>query len=391
MLLGAAVVVAAAVLVPKLVACGQAAWYRRVRYPRLRRRMDRLDRPPVRIFVPCHGMTGELAGNLDAIAGQEYEPFDVVCVTGAADDPAAEAIEQARARHPGVFRRVVAGPATSCSQKNHNLLAAIRRHRDAEVYLFCDAKVRPRRDWVARMVEPFTLQRPPVVVSALCSGGRYRGWSLPHVLQQQVACWQSVSLMTFVGGVWGASMALRRADFDRLGVEELWSTTIVDDTTLFQRLIAEEGRPAMFASLDARPEPGYAMEGTGGFLEWGVRQLQYVHRCLPRYRLPMLLRNLGSLLGLAWPPALALAPPGTEWHAAGMVSLGLFAADAVVNLAAKPITALPLPWRWHLLAAPFWEAQWAALSIAAALRRTVVWHGVHYRVDRRGRVTGIRS
>ena len=390
MLFEGAAVVGAAVLIPKLVACGQAAWYRHVRYPGLRRRMDRLDRPSVRIFVPCHGMTEELAGNLDAIAGQEYEPFDVVCVTEAADDPATVAIEQACARHPGLFRRVVAGAATSCSQKNYNLLAAIRGHRDAEVYLFCDAKVRPRRDWVARMVEPFTLQRPPVVVSALCSGGRYRGWSLPHVLQQQVACWQSVSLMSFVGGVWGASMAIRRADFERLGVEGLWSRTIVDDTTLFQRLIADEGRSAMFASLDARPEPGYDMESMGGFLEWGVRQLQYVHHCLPRYRLPMSLRNLGALLGLAWPPALALAPPGSEWHAVGMLSLGLFAADTILNLAAKPITALPLPWRWHLLAAPFWEAQWAVLTAAAVLRRKLDWRGVRYRVDRAGNVTAIR-
>jgi hypothetical protein len=389
MLLAGAAILCVAVLTPKVIVIAQACWYRYFRYPSLRRRMDLGDRPHVRVFVPCHGGGDGLDANFDALAVQEYTPFDVVCVAESGDDPAIEAIERARRRHPGVIRLSVADGAVSCSQKNHNLLTAIRRHPVADVYLFCDAKVRPRSDWIARMIEPFTLRPAPLAVTALCSRVRYRGWSLPHALQQQVACWQSAALMSFVGGVWGASMAVRRSDFDRLGIDELWSKTVVDDSTLFSSLLAG-GRSAMVASNEARPEAGYEIRGMGDFFDWGVRQLQYVHHCLPRYRLPMLLRNLGTVIAVVWPLALATGHPGSDWYAVGMLSLGLFAVDTGINLLAKPIAELPLPWRWHLLAAPFWELQWTVLSVAAVLRDTVEWRGVEYSVDRCGRVTAIR-
>ena len=184
-------------------------------------------------------------------------------------------------------------------------------------------------------------------------------------------------------------MAIRSREFGELGIEELWSKTIVDDTMLFSRLLTM-GRWAMFTSIEARPEAGYDMRGMGEFVAWGVRQLQYVHHCLPRYRFPMLIRNLGSLFALVWPMALATGHPGSQWHAVGMLSLGLFIADTLMNLLAKPVTELPLPWRLHLVIAPFWEALWSSLSIAAVLRRQVSWRRVRYTVDRDGVVRDIR-
>jgi hypothetical protein len=183
-------------------------------------------------------------------------------------------------------------------------------------------------------------------------------------------------------------MAIRGREFSELGIEELWSKTIVDDTMLFSKL-ATMGRWTMFTSIKARPEAGYDMHGMGDFVAWGMRQLQYVHHCLPRYRLPMLIRNLGSLFALVWPMAFATGQQGSQWHAVGMLSLGLFTADALMNLLAKPVTELPLPWRLHLMAAPLWEALWTSLSIAAVLRRQVSWRGVRYTVDRDGVVRDI--
>ena len=161
----------------KAIAFCQSWWYYLRGYPRLRQQMDPSFRPSVKVYLPCKGVETGFGENLDALATQDYPSYELICVTESDRDPAVAAIEEAQARHPGRIRRVVAGLATRCGQKNHNLLAAIDAHGDAEVYLFCDAKVRPAPDWMARMVEPFSLtDRRILGVTAMCSGGRFSDW-----------------------------------------------------------------------------------------------------------------------------------------------------------------------------------------------------------------------
>ncbi len=379
----------AGALVLKLAATWHTWWYRFVAYPRLRRRMDPTYRPSVAIFVPCKGTEPGFDANLDALAALDYPSYEVVCVTEAADDPAVAAIEAARARHPGRFRRVVAGLATRCGQKNHNLLAAIDAHGEAEVYLFCDAKVRPARDWIQRMVEPFSLPGRKVLgVTAMCSGGRFSDRRLPHMLQQQVAAWQSVGLTSFIGGIWGSSMALRREDWERLGLREIWAHTIVDDVTTFSRLL-REGRGTMFAALDAHPNPGYSMRTVGQAYDWGVRQSLYVRYCLPQYWVPTLLENVIGLAALVWPVALLTSEPGTAWRLMGLLSLGVFVPCLLINLTIKIPAGIDLSWPRFLVLAPLWDVIWLVLTLSASQEDGVAWRGIQYDLDRDGRVLSI--
>jgi ceramide glucosyltransferase len=283
----------------------------------------------------------------------------------------------------------VAGIATRCGQKNHNLLAAIDAHGDAEVYLFCDAKVRPSPDWIARMVEPFSLKGRTILgVTAMCSGGRFSDWSLPHIFQQQIATWQSAGLTSCIGGVWGSSMALRRADWERLGLRETWAGTIVDDVTTFSRLL-REGRGTMLAALDAYPNPGYSMRTFGKSLDWGIRQSLYVRYCLPQYWVPTLLENVVGIACLVWPLALLTSEPGTAWRLFGLVCLGCFVPCAIVNVTMKRPTGIELPWPRYLLLAPFWDVIWMVLSVGASQEDGVAWRGIQYDLDRYGRVLSI--
>lgn len=376
-------------LLLKLAATAQAWWYRLVAYPRLRRQMDPSYRPTVSVYLPCKGLEPGFDENLDALADLDYPCYDVVCVTEAADDPAVAAIEAAQARHPGRFLHVVAGLATRCGQKNHNLLAAIAAHGGADVYLFCDAKVRPARDWIQRMVEPFSVPGGKVLgVTAMCSGGRFPDWRLPHMLQQQVATWQSIALTSFIGGVWGSSMALRRVEWERLGLRDIWAGTIVDDVTTFSRLL-KEGRGSMFAALDAYPNPGYSMRTVAQAYDWGVRQSLYVRYCLPQYWVPTLLENVIGLAAVLWPVALLTSEPGTAWRLLGLVSLGFYVPCLLMNLTIKIPAGIDLPWPRFLALAPLWDVIWMVLSLSASQEDGVAWRGIQYDLDRDGRVLSI--
>jgi len=379
---------ASSVLV-KFIGIVQVWWFRYREYPRLRRQMDPSFRPLVHVFLPCKGSEPGFDENLDALATLDYPDYQVVCITESEDDDAVGAIEAAMVRHPGRFERVVAGIATRCGQKNHNLLAAIDAHGDAEIYLFCDAKVRPDTDWIVRMVEPFSLKRkrPILSVTAVCSGGRFSDWRLPHMFQQQVATWQTVALACYVGGVWGSSMAFRRKDWESLGLREIWAETIVDDVTTSSRLF-REGPGRMFAALDAHPNPGYSMSTMAQAFDWGVRQNIYVRYCLPQYWVPTLFQNVLGIATFAWPLAF-VAESGTTWHLFGLVSLAAFLPCLIANVTMKPVAGIELPWGRFLLLAPLWDVIWMVLTLAASQEDGVAWRGIHYDLDAYGRVLSI--
>jgi ceramide glucosyltransferase len=374
----------------KVIAGWQCWWYRHRTYPRLKKEMDPDYRPSVRVFLPCKDIEEGLDANLDAIAAQDYPDFKLVCVTESEDDAAVAAIEAARRRHPGRIERVVAGLATVCGQKNHNLLAAIDAHGDAEVYLFCDAKVRPSPDWIARMVEPFSVQsRRVLAVSAMTTSSVCSDHRLPHMLQQQMAVWQSVAQTAFAGGVWGASMAFRRTDFEELGLRRIWSETIVDDMTALSRLLAAGGRGCMVAALDAHPNASYRIRSLTQAFEWAVRQTVYVRYCVPRCWVPLLIANTSGIACLCWPVPLLAAPPGTASHLFGLLCLCLAVPAVATNLLVMRPSGTRLPWPRFVALALFWDVILLAVTVSAMLEDGLSWRGIRYDVGRRGRVLSI--
>ena len=79
--------------------------------------------PRLAVLVPVTGAAAGLAGRLEALLSQDYPSYQVVFTTRDALDPATSVILSLITRHSRA-RHVVAGPARSCGQKNHNLLAA---------------------------------------------------------------------------------------------------------------------------------------------------------------------------------------------------------------------------------------------------------------------------
>jgi cellulose synthase/poly-beta-1,6-N-acetylglucosamine synthase-like glycosyltransferase len=164
---------------------------------------------------------------------------------------------------------VVAGYSELRGEKVHNLLQALKAvEAKAEVLVFADTDVRPRRDWLRSLVAP--LQDSTVTVS---TGA---GWYLPGsaFVSQLRAVWNA-SNVALMGDhennyAWGGSMAVRTIDFKRMAVaERCWANVVSDDSTLSCAVHEAGGR------IRFEPRCVLACRGEmefGEFLRWSTRQ-----------------------------------------------------------------------------------------------------------------------
>lgn len=188
--------------------------------------------PKVSVILPFRGMDQGLAENLQALIDQDYPDFEILFVTDQVTDPAYEHVRVAmqRARRP--VRILVAGPASDCGQKVHNLLYAVRQARpDTEVLVFTDSDARPHRTWLRHLVAP--LRRESVGATT-----GYR-WYLPATggFWSLVQSAWNAAVVTLLGGhgrnfAWGGAMALRVKTFHEAQVAKYWSRALSDDYAL---------------------------------------------------------------------------------------------------------------------------------------------------------------
>jgi ceramide glucosyltransferase len=203
----------------------------------------------VALFAPCKGLDLDIESNLRALLRQDYDDFEVTFIVENTDDPVYPAIRRAMAEFPQAPARVVvAGRATDCGQKVHNLRVATEHLSSRVQYLaFVDSDARPRPEWLRALISH--LQNP-----GLGAVTGYR-WFTPvrpsaaNALVYSMNC-DVISLLTRSSHslIWGGSWAIRRDVFDRIGLRDAWHGTLSDDLVA-SRLMRKAG-------LDVRFEPG---------------------------------------------------------------------------------------------------------------------------------------
>ena len=122
---------------------------RSARYMRtFRPRRERRER--ITVFCPCKGRDPEFEKNIRSILDQDYSNFEVNFIVESDDDPACATL-----RNLGVRNILVAGLATECGQKVHNLAYAVNRVTPAPgIFVFCDSDARFPRDWLSKLIAP---------------------------------------------------------------------------------------------------------------------------------------------------------------------------------------------------------------------------------------------
>lgn len=344
--------------------------------------------PRATVIVPVTGSAAGLELNLRSLLDQDYPDFEIIFSVRDDSDPASEVIS-ALITGREKARLIQAGPAQTCSQKNHNLLAGVEAAGpDSEILVFCDSGHLADSNWLKGLVRPLLTGSFSVV-----SGYHQVIIGSPRLPPAGQAIWVlALSLVRSVPPVtqpWGGATAMTRKIFDDLAVRSLWAETVVDDVVLakaMRKAGVGMGRPAT-AALETRVENLTWSD----WLNWTTRQWAYLKFVFPGSW--ALIGVIGTLFTLGLFVCIfqfllfiaGLVSPFTGLM--GAVCLALFLLIAAGMRAFHPS---PGPW-------PVWLGAGLTVLVVAGLghARTwlsgeVIWKGVRYRVGRGGRVLEIK-
>jgi len=286
---------------------------------------------------------------------------------------------------------VVAGKATTCAQKVHNQLAAIRQgSRNSPVLAFIDSDIHPEPSLLRHLVDP--LVRPNVGVVT-----GYR-WYVPT--RYNLATMTLMYLNGIPAGAmgphkmnhaWGGTMATRREHFDRLGIADIWSSAITDDLTL--------STAARRAGLRVVFEPKCFSASCDSFtwpqlFEFARRQLVITRVCAPW----LWLMVLGASLQYALVVWVGLFLSVWAWHAGHPLLHLIWPIPVVVYgwavvkgflrrsnscLALPEHSAAISPATWlDIFGSPLTNLVMLVCILASSLARTITWRGITYRLHR---------
>ena len=354
-----------------------------------RRQYDPDYSPSISLFVPCKGADDDLANDIGAFLLARYEKARLFFLVEDERDAAYPIIRDLiQGRHD--VDLIVAGTAASCGQKNHNLLEGIKAAgRKDDVYVFLDSPTTITGPQLRDLVMP--LSSPRVTVA---TGFR---WNLLNkkTLGERLHAfmiglqWALLNCPLF-SGTWGGGTAIRRDDFESLGVPEYWARTVVDDMALV-RLLQEHKKRSVLVPTCIKETISQITTVKGAIL-WFARQALYLKFYLRFYWLC----TLGLLLCIsvnfvALPCLLAgsLLYPGSEAPLLAAIA-GIFAVCIMTAclLFKRPAEDGHGRLSWFLLS-PLHLTLTCCAYLLGAFTCVLHWRNIAYHLDRQGYVRKI--
>jgi cellulose synthase/poly-beta-1,6-N-acetylglucosamine synthase-like glycosyltransferase len=217
------------------------------------------------VFCPCKGIDHDFEKNIRSILEQDVSNHTPYFIVESTDDPAHGLLRQIGARHI-----LVAGAATDCGQKVHNLRYAVQHvGSSADTYVFCDSDARYPRHWLRSLTSPLDDSHVGVT-----TGFR---WYIPdrfHFATLLRSAWNATAV-GLLGDhdrnfAWGGSMALRRETFERIDVVSAWRGAVSDDYAV-TRAVQRAGLKVHFVPTCLIPSHGRC--GFRELLEFTTRQI----------------------------------------------------------------------------------------------------------------------
>jgi ceramide glucosyltransferase len=200
-------------------------------------------RPWVSILKPIAGADDDLQGNLESFADLDYPAYEILFGIASADDPAVPVVQAFLAAHPRVAARLVWTTPSNDRVLNPKVaqLLVLTRAARGSVLVVSDANVRVRRTYLRSLVGTL-LQTGVGLVSSVIAGGGERTLGAALENAQLGAHVAPAVLAAHVLGLRpatvGKSMAMRRADLERVGGWESVADVLAEDDALAQRFDA---------------------------------------------------------------------------------------------------------------------------------------------------------
>jgi ceramide glucosyltransferase len=366
--------------------------YQRVLYKKVfRPRFDPSFRPSCTVIVPCKGgATKNFEENLKSFLRFSYDNYQVIYTVESESDGAVAQIRDVITGNPRASL-VIAGLATACGQKNFNQLAAVKKANNPDVYVFADVDISPRPEWLSEIILP--LSDPAIAVT---TGFRWlhaeRG-----TLGQQAHFYMNSFLYTiystasFMGsvGLWGGSMAMRRKDFEALGVAARWNETVVDDSSLSQIIKKQKRKSILVPTCITHTDD--LIDSVRDATRWFERQMMFLklyQRTLWVVAMPIIAVTFLTILWLPVAIVVGLFTPVSFFAAGGGASLFLLVGKLAVDLMYPALGAMPRLGSFVMLQ-PAALCVFLLSCIRTAFKRTIVWSGIRYHLSFTGKVTGL--
>ena len=359
------------------------------------------DPAKVNLIIPCTGKPEGARKNLEAFLLQDHPNFRIMFAIESTADPITPLIRELQHEHFNIETKiVVAGPAKSCGQKVHNLLAAVEQIKDdVDIYAFADMDAQVKPSWLRWLA---------IGVGQENCGARssYR-WMVPKRNNAATLIGASVnnSIAACLGKnrqnlVWGGSWAVHRKVFQQAGIGASWSHVLSDDLAASRaiRNSSFNGKPLQIHYIPqclCKTEVEFTWSS---LLEFVLRQLKITRLYAFSHWAVALLTGLATQVGLwgsvaAWSSIMLTGERGMRptllmFAFLSIYLLGVARASIRQNMARRIFPQ----WRSQRTARYFDLFLWPLAGLFAlgsllisSIGNRISWSNIHYRVESSGR------
>lgn len=368
-------------------------FYHRVIYlKRLRPSYDHSYKPRCSIILPCKGIPQNFEQNIRSFFTLDYPSYEVIFAVERKDDPCVPIINKVIQDNPGASL-AVAGITTSCSQKNFNMIAALDIAHDPEVYVFADSDIQLTKQWLTELVMPLSNHQITVA-----SGFRWlysSSGNLPEIMNafHNTLLFVLFSVASFIQnvGLWGGSMAIRKKDFEDMGVREFWAQTVVDDMSLSNLVIKYAKKSVMVSSCLIPTDDALQTKRQG--IRWFKRQVMFLKAYQTKTWVLGILLVLSCLfLEALLPVALigSLATARSFAELGGYASL-VFIFGTMASAMLYPLLGKHPNLFMFFLYQPFSLLTLLYATFSTLFTNTVKWSGFWYKLNFSGKVISVEQ
>jgi len=279
------------------------AFMRKIRFKRDLEKKKLDFTPSLNVFVPCKGWNKDLDACLISILNQNYSNYRVIFVTESEKDKANIEILKLLKEYSNAFH-LISGRAETCSQKNHNLLKAIEKYSDCDIFVFCDSDLLFENYWLSNLVKPLSDKSISFSASFYSVENQDESKKFTSMFYSGFSFY---TLMMLLGTdvIWGGSMAIRKNSFEKLKIAELWQKTVVDDMTI-AKVVKKENEKVFIVYPNGIKSFISDATSTKNVLKWGKRQILYLKYYLKIYWLLLILTYIPINLAILSLPVLLI-------------------------------------------------------------------------------------
>ena len=338
--------------------------------------------PPVSILKPVYGLDRELEGNLLSFCAQDYPDYQLVISVQRLDDPALPLLRRIADAHPARVTLVVRESEPTVNGKIQNIANGLEAARH-DILVISDADVRVGPDYLRTIVAP--LADPKIGYSCTL----YRTADARNVPEKlELLSMNADFVPSLIFTHWtksavfclGATVAARRADIDATGGIASLAEYLVEDQEMGRRLTAY-GKHMAFIPMSVDIIPDYPT-----FQSWWTHQVYWDQNTKAANPIGFALTVLTRAI-----PFAVMFTCLTGFTAMGWAVLFATLAIRIVSCAAIARVLGDREVMGALWLMPLRDCLGLMSWAAALMKRTFIWRGHRFTLDRHGRISRIRD